>query len=39
MDLFGFEVPGYVIGILIGALVLLVVIFILKGFIEEMKKK
>lgn len=39
IELFGFEVPGYVLGILIAALVLIAVIPILKGFIDEMKKK
>ena len=38
MTLFGFEVPLEVIWIAVAIVVLIIVIFIAKGFIDEMKK-
>ncbi|MGI6216067.1 MAG: hypothetical protein ACOYIK_00485 [Coriobacteriales bacterium] len=39
IDLFGLQVPSYVLWILIAIVVVLVVGLILKGFISEMRKK
>lgn len=39
MDLFGIPVPWWLIWVIVGIAVLVIVIFIAKGFIDEMKKK
>ncbi len=39
IDLFGFEIPAWVIWVLVGIIVLILVIFIIRGFIDEMRKK
>ena len=39
MDLFGINVPVWVIWVIVAIIVLLIVIFIAKGFFDEMKKK
>lgn len=39
IDLFGMQVPAFVLWILIAVIVIIVVGFILKGFISEMRKK
>lgn len=39
IDLFGLQVPDYVLWILIAVIVILVVGLILKGFFSEIKKK
>lgn len=39
MSLFGFEVPMAVIWAIVAIIVVVVVAFIAKGFIDEMKKK
>ena len=38
MDLFGFPVPVQAIWIIVAIVVLVIVAFIAKGFIDEMKK-
>ncbi len=39
IELFGMQVPDFVLWILIAIAIVLVIVFILKGFISEMKKK
>ena len=39
IDLFGFQVPSLVMWIIGAIIIVLVVAFILKGFLAEMKKK
>lgn len=39
IDLFGFQVPSIVVWIIGIAIVVLVIVLILKGFISEMRKK
>lgn len=39
MTLFGMTIPMEVVWVLVAIIVLIVVIFIAKGFIDEMKKK
>lgn len=39
MTLFGFEIPMEAIWVIVAIVVLVIVIFIAKGFVDEMKKK
>lgn len=39
MELFGIMVPAWVIWVVVAIIILLIVIFIAKGFFDEMKKK
>ncbi len=39
MELFGFWVPMEAIWIIVAIIVLIIIIFIAKGFLNEMKKK
>lgn len=39
ITLFGLVVPSWVVGAVVAVIILLIVIFIAKGFIDEMKKK
>lgn len=39
IDIFGLQMPTWVVGVVIALVVLLFVVFIGKGFIDEMKKK
>lgn len=39
MTLFGITVPIWVIWVIVALIILLIVIFIAKGFYDEMKKK
>jgi hypothetical protein len=39
MDLFGFEIPSIAFWGVIAVVAILVIIFIVKGFLDELKKK
>ncbi len=39
IELFGIKIPDYVLWILIAVAIVLIIVFILKGFFSEMKKK
>lgn len=39
MELFGFWIPIEAVWIFAGIIVLVIIIFIVKGFLDEMKKK
>ncbi len=38
IELFGIKIPDYVLWILIAVAIVLIIVFILKGFFSEMKK-
>ncbi len=39
IDIFGLEVPMWVIWVIVAIIVIIIVAFIAKGFYDEMKKK
>lgn len=39
VELFGMQIPMWTIWVIVAIIVLIIVVFIAKGFIDEMKKK